>query len=494
MSIDHGWAIEKCGLGGEMPMWIGGALGPADEGGTLGATNPTTGEEIARFPNARASDVGRAVASARTAFDAGPWWNEWGTNKRARCLKKLAGLVKEHEKVLARTETMDVGMPYGMSLRFSATALRKNLEYFAGLGDALHGETIPQASPTHLDYTRREPLGVVAAIIPWNTPLLAIGSKIGPALVAGNTVILKPSEKASLSALKVAELAAEAGFPDGVLQVVTGDGETGSLLVGHAGVDKVSFTGGGRTASAIQQATSEHLTPLTFELGGKSPNVIFADADLDKVSMQSAMGVFGLSGQACAAGSRVLVERSIHDQVVADLTRVAGSLGLGDPLQPYTMLGPLNSEAHADHVRSMIAEAQEDGATLHHATPVPEECGPAFVGPHIFTNVTPDMRLWKNEVFGPVAAVTAFDTEEEALSLANDTEFGLAAGIWTQNLGRAHRMAHRIRAGVIWVNCYGTLPNNVPFGGFKKSGAGREGGVHALAEFTQVKNVLIDVG
>jgi len=206
------------------------------------------------------------------------------------------------------------------------------------------------------------------------------------------------------------------------------------------------------------------------------------------------MGVFGLSGQACAAGSRILVERCVHDEVVAELARVAGSLGMGDPLQAYTMLGPLNSEEHADGVRKMIAEAVEDGATLYHESPVPDECGAAFVGPHIFTDVTPEMRLWKNEVFGPVAAVVPFDTEEEALRLANDTEFGLAAGIWTQDLGKAHRMAHGIRAGVVWVNCYGSLPNNVPFGGFKRSGSGREGGVHALAEFTQVKNVLIDLG
>jgi acyl-CoA reductase-like NAD-dependent aldehyde dehydrogenase len=482
--IDHSEAIAKAGLD---------TIG-ATGGVTLPAIDPTTGGTLTQIAVAGAAEVDAAVALARAAFDDGPWWNEWSGGKRARCLTKLAGLVREHRKDLSRVESLDVGMPRGMADKLSVGALIRSLEYYASWADKLTGSVIPVSSVNQLDYTIPEPLGVVAAIIPWNTPLLMAGSKLGPALVTGNTVILKPSEHASLSTLKLAELIAQAGFPEGVVQVLTGDGTTGDLLVRHKDVDKISFTGGRETAQRVQMAAAEALTPCMFELGGKSPNIVFADADLDRVPMLSAMGIFGLSGQICAAGSRLLVEQTVHDDVVERITQTADGLPMGDPLTPWTMLGPLIHTDHRDRVRAAVQAGIDAGATLAWKGDLNglSEQG-SFLAPHVLTGVTPDMPIWKDEIFGPVLCVTPFESEAEAIELANATEYGLAAGIWTQNLGRAHRVARRIRAGVVWVNTYGMLPHNAPFGGMKQSGWGREGGVEALSNYVQTKNVLVDV-
>ncbi|MDP6935159.1 MAG: aldehyde dehydrogenase family protein, partial [Myxococcota bacterium] len=344
--IDHAPALAKASLPEVSPMLVAGEMCSALEGDTLPAIDPTTGSAIGALPVARAADVDRAVQAARRAFDEGPWWKDWGPNKRGRALQKLAALCREHGKELARIQALDVGMPFGFARRFDAAALARNLEYYASWSDKVYGDTIPLGSPSQLDYTRREPLGVVVALIPWNTPLLMVGAKLGPALATGNVVILKPSEHASLGALRFAQLALEAGLPEGVIQVISGDGTTGDLLVRHPGIDKISFTGGRDTARAVQHAAADNLVPTVLELGGKSPNLVFEDADLDRVPMPSAMGIFGLSGQACAAGSRLLVHRSIHDAVIDEITRVAGSLSIGDPLEPWTMLGPLVHQAH----------------------------------------------------------------------------------------------------------------------------------------------------
>ncbi len=482
--IDHTEAIAKAGL----PT-------PGDiTDTTLPVIDPATGGTLTQIAITGAANIDAAVAAARHAFDSGPWWNDWTASKRARCLTKLAKLVREHRKDLSRIESLDVGMPRGMADKLSVGALIRNLEYYASWADKLTGAVIPVSSVNQLDYTTPEPIGVIAAIIPWNTPLLMAGSKLGPALVTGNVVILKPSEHASLSTLKLAELIAEAGFPSGVVQVVTGDGTTGDLLVRHPDVDKISFTGGRQTAIAVQRAASESLTPCMFELGGKSPNIVFSDANLDRVPMLSTMGVFGLSGQICAAGSRLLVERSVHDDVVERITQTAQSLPMGDPLTPWTMLGPLIHSAHRDRVQAAVQAGIDAGAKLAWKGELNGlSTQGSFLAPHILTDVTPDMPIWREEIFGPVLCVTPFEGEEEAISLANATDYGLAAGIWTENLGRAHRVARKVRAGVVWVNTYGMLPHNAPFGGVKQSGWGREGGAEALAGYTQPKNILVDI-
>ncbi|MBI4576187.1 MAG: aldehyde dehydrogenase family protein [Planctomycetes bacterium] len=490
--IDHGAAVAEARLGGVCPMLIAGEACLASDGVTLPAVDPSTGLELSRFPRASDADVDRAVGAARRAFDTGPWSGA-GPAARATALHRLADLCKERQGELTLVESLDVGMPRTLARRLSLGALVRNLHYYAEWADKVHGEVPPLPSGEGLDYTRREPVGVVAAVYPWNVPLLFVGSKLGPALATGNVVILKPSEAASLSALRVASWVGEAGFPEGVVQVVSGDGATGEALVSHPGVDLVSFTGGVAVARRVLAAAATGPRRTLLELGGKSPSLIFADADLAVATTMTGFGAFGLGGQTCAAASRVLVQRGVYGEVLERFGEFAAGLPLGDPLEGTTLLGPLVSQAHRERVLGWIRRGVEEGARLHLQVEVPAPLRPAgaFLGPAVFAEVDPDMAIAREEVFGPVVCLASFEDEDEAVALANRTEYGLAAAVWTRDLRRAHRVASRIRAGTVWVNTYGTLPPTAPFGGMKRSGWGREGGRDALLEYTQTKNVMV---
>lgn len=493
--LSHRSLLEKHGLPRAFPMWLAGKPVPPDPSRSLKLIDPATEEELATIPDATLEQVDQAVQAARAAFAEGPWWQEWGPGKRAQCLRRLAELCKAREKELAELEALDVGTPVSLARRLNAQALVRNLEYYASFADKVSGRVVPMSSRNQFDYTLREPYGVIASLIPWNTPLLFVGSKLGPALATGNVVILKPSEQACLSVLRVAELLPEAGFPEGVVQVLTGGPEAGAALVRHPGVDKISFTGGCAIARKVLEAAAHSLKPTMMELGGKSPHILCEDADLDRAGMFLVMGGLALTGQACAAGTRILVHHSLYEQTLQRIKEMAATIPLGDPLDPSTMLGPLVSQRQRERAQGFVERAKQAGAHLYYQRELPGELKEKgfFMGPVIFTEVRREMEIWQEEVFGPVLVVVPFTREEEAVELANDTGYGLAAGIWTRNLGTAHRLAGRIRAGTIWINTYGMIPYTAPFGGYKQSGWGREGGEEVLEEYTQVKNVLIEL-
>ena len=464
-------------------------------GGTVVTDDPTTGEALCELPQASAGDVDAAVAAARGALRA---WRGLAPHRRRDVLLQLARRAAENSDEIARLEAVDTGMPVVLAWRIAGMSMRRNLEYYAGWTERLYGDTVPVGGDA-FDYTRREPLGVVAAIIPWNTPALFCGGKVGAALACGNTVVLKPSPWGSLTALRFAELAADAGLPPGVLNVVCGGPQTGRALVAHRDVDAISFTGSTATGSQVMAAAAAGLKRIHLELGGKSPNIVFADADLDRAAFGVATGCFGLSGQACAAGTRLLVEESIADQLVERVARTAATFKVGDPLDPATMLGPLVSARQLERVLGYIEPGRREarlvagGERLGRDALGERLAGGYFVGPTIFTECRNDMRICREEIFGPVLTVLTFATEDEAIAIAGDTEYGLAAGVWTRDVARAHRVAAQLEAGTVWVNSYGNLPTAAPFGGYKRSGFGREGGREALDTYTQTKNVYIDL-
>jgi len=476
-------------------MLINGKLVEARSGKTFESINPYTGRVWAVVPEAGDEDVDVAVQAARTAFDEGPWGRMTGT-ERARLMRRLADLIAENAEHLATIESTDNGK-LRREMNGQLKAIPEWFHYFAGAADKIHGETIPSDKPNFFIYTRREPIGVVGAILPWNSPLLLLAFKLAPALAAGCTFVIKPAEQTPASTLEFARLFTEAGFPPGVFNVITGFGPTtGRTLVRHPRVDKVAFTGSTETGKEVMKGAADHLARVTLELGGKSPNIVFDDADLNATTNGVIAGIFAATGQTCIAGSRLFVHESIHDTLVSRLAERARTIKLGDPLDPATEMGPVAFKEQLAKIKSYIEISQQEGAQLVCGGRPPADPSLRdgyFIEPTILTEVDNSMRVAREEIFGPVLSVISFSTEAEVIAQANDTQYGLAAGVWTRDGQRAHRVAHAIRAGTIWINAYRVLSFNVPFGGYKMSGMGRENGLEALHEYTQVKAVWVEL-
>jgi aldehyde dehydrogenase (NAD+) len=473
-------------------LFIDGTWAPSSSGATFPAINPFTAEAWAEIPEATTEDVDAAVRAARRAYD--EVWRDTSGRERARLMTELARLIDANAGDLSTLETTDNGKVIRETktqMHFTAGTLR----FFAGYADKLNGSVIPMDSPELFDYTLREPRGVAVLITAWNSPIQILANKLPAALAAGNTVVVKPSEHTSASTLELAKLVAEAGFPPGVFNVVTGAGEVGHALTSHPDVDIVSLTGGVETGVRVAHNAADNVVPVILELGGKSANIIFDDADLDRALPGAVAGIFAAAGQTCIAGSRLLVQRSIYHEVLEAIVERAQTLRMGDPLDPATEMGPVAHRAQHERVSSLIAAGVSEGARLVAGGPgdVPEAGPGYFIRPTVFADVDPNMAIAQQEIFGPVLSALPFDDEEDALRIANATQFGLAAGVWTSDLRRAHTMARRLHSGVVWVNTYRASSAQGPFGGTKRSGYGRERGLEGLLEFTQVKNVIMDL-
>lgn len=472
--------------------FINGEWVPPSSGAYFESTNPATLDVLYQAARGNEADVARAVAAATAAFE-NPSWRNLSQTKRGHLLRRLGDLVGEHAEELARMETEDNGKLL-REMRGQLATLPEYYYYYAGLADKIQGDTIPASNPAILNYTLREPLGVVGAITPWNSPLTLTTSKLAPALAAGNTIVIKPSEYTSATVLRLAALADEAGFPAGVINVVTGFGaEAGAALVADPRLAKISFTGSTGTGALIASSTASRFIGSTLELGGKSPNIVFADADVANASMGVVAGIFAAAGQTCIAGSRVFAHKAIYDELLERVANRARSIVIGDPLLDATELGPLAFQDQRDKVASYVDLGVSEGATVLTGGGRPNiALGGYFFEPTVLTDVDNSMRVVREEIFGPVAAIMPFETEEEVLRLANDTSYGLAAGVWTTNLSRAHRMASRLEAGTIWVNTYRSMSPQSPREGFKSSGVGVEHGMESIREYTRLKSVWIN--
>ncbi len=460
---------------------------------TLEVTNPATEEVIAEVASAERTDVDAAVAAARAALD-GPW-AKLSARERGRLVWKIGERLMERADEIARLETLHNGKPVFESRQIEIPAAAECFQYYAGWADKIHGETIP-VKGSFLTYTLREPVGVIAAIVPWNFPLLLTAWKVAPALACGNTVIIKPASQTPLTALALAEVAREVGLPPGVLNVITGPGSSvGQMLVEHPGIDKIAFTGDTSTGRSIMRGSSETLKRITLELGGKSPNIVFPDADLDAAIRGATTGIFYGKGEVCAAGSRLLVDRSIRSEFIDKVAARAKKMAPGDPLDPKTRLGAIASKKQLDTDLRYIETAKREGAQLV-AGGGRADIGTGkgyFLQPTVFDGVTPEMTIAREEIFGPVLAAIEFADVDEAIARANDSAYGLAAAVWTKDIKKAHYVARKLQAGTVWINTYNVYDTAAPFGGYKQSGFGREMSVHALEHYTQVKSVWVDL-
>ena len=472
--------------------FINGTWSEPASGEYFASTNPANLEHLYDVARGGEQDVHKAVTAAREAFYSNAWANLSQT-KRGKLLRKLGDLITENADELARSESLDNGKLL-REMRGQLASLPDYLYYYAGLADKIQGSQIPTNDLAILNYTQREPLGVVAAITPWNSPLTLTTSKLAPALAAGNTVVIKPSEYTSRTILRFAELASEAGFPDGVVNVVAGYGhEAGNALTEHRDIAKISFTGSTTTGAMIAQKAGARFIGTTLELGGKSPNIIFDDANVSNAAMGVIAGIFAAAGQTCIAGSRVFAHRSIYDELLERVSERAQSIKMGDPMDDATELGPLAFDKQLEKVQHYVKLGVSEGATIYSGGDEANvELPGYFYSPTVLTDVNNDMSVVREEIFGPVAAVMPFDTEDEVVGLANDTEYGLAAGVWTQNLARAHRMSRRLEAGTIWVNTYRAMSPMSPRQGFKNSGVGIEHGLESINEYTKLKSVWIN--
>ena len=471
-------------------MLIGGRAVDAASGKTFESQNPYTGASWASVPDGGRDDVDAAVAAARSALD-----GEWGQMTgfaRAACLRRLGDLVTENAERLARQEVNDSGKLYREMIG-QLNGLGGWYHYYAGLADKIEGRQIPSPNPNYLVYTRREPVGVVAAITPWNSPLLLMTWKLAPALAAGCTIVIKPSEHSPASTLGFGELIEQAGIPAGVVNIVSGlSRETGEHLASHPDIDKVAFTGSTATGRSVAHAAAERLNPVTLELGGKSPQVVFPDADLQAAANGLIAGVFAATGQTCMAGSRLICHADVHDELVRLVAERAATIKLGDPNDPDTEMGPVANKPQYEKVLGYLDTARSEGATVAYGGAAEDSLGGYFVKPTVLS-VKPSDTVFREEVFGPVLSAVTFTDEDEAVKLANDTPYGLAGAVWTKDVHRAHRMAARIKAGSVWINAYRVVAPSVPFGGYKSSGLGRENGVGSLDNYLEDKSVWVEL-
>ncbi len=476
-------------------LLINGEWTDSADGKSFESVNPATGEVLTRVAEAGRDDVDRAVKAARTAFDdVNGKWRRMTASERGKILWRIADLIERHIDELAELETVDNGKPIFESRHVDMPMVVDVFRYYAGIATKIQGDTI-NINESAFTYTLREPVGVVGAIIPWNFPLLLASWKLAPALACGNSVVFKPAEQTSLTAVRFGEIAMEAGLPPGVLNIITGGPEVGAALVKHPLVDKIAFTGSTAVGKQIMREASDSLKRITLELGGKSPNIVFADGDLDQAVKGAINGIFYGKGEVCNAGSRLFVDRKVHDEFMTKLVERAKKMCPGDPLDPKTRLGALVSEKQMNTVLGYIDAGKKEGANLvagGRRVPVNGNDG-YFVEPTIFGEVKNDMKIAQEEIFGPVLAVIEFDDLEEVIEAANKNVYGLAAAVWTRDVKRAHLMTKRLRAGTVWVNTYGLMDAALPFGGYKQSGFGRELGAHAVEHYTELKSVWLNI-